>query len=63
MPDGDVIPCLPLRVGNLRESSLRAVWNGAKFREFRRKLRDKKLFTACQTCCYGKVRRQALCAK
>lgn len=50
-PFGDVFPCIALNVGNTREKSLLSIWNGKKFRDFRIKLKNQKLFPACHGCC------------
>lgn len=54
--DGTVIPahgrCYNVPVGNLTESSLAAIWNGARFQTFRRTLRDAGgSLPACARCC------------
>lgn len=51
MPDGDVIPCLDYRYGNLGEQSFSAIWNGERARSFRRRLRASGIFPACARCC------------
>lgn len=48
---GEVFPCFNYRIGNLRESSLRALWNGQRYRAFRRTLKKKGLFAGCVGCC------------
>ena len=48
---GDVIPCLGQALGNVRQESLRSIWNGPGFHEFRRQLRSKKVFADCAGCC------------
>lgn len=57
LSNGDVIPCLSLKVGNVKDQPLSAVWNGEAFRGFRRRLRRQGVFNACQACCYCKVRK------
>ncbi len=47
---GDVFPCMIQTVGNIRETSLRAIWNGPELCAFRRRLR-KGLFRVCAGCC------------
>ncbi len=47
---GGVYPCFIQKVGNVREHSLREIWNNAKMREFRRRRRDGG-FAVCQGCC------------
>lgn len=53
---GHVYPCLSLNLGNIKEKSFAEIWNGKKFRHFRRKLKSSKLFPACLGCCYLKQR-------
>lgn len=51
-PNGDVYPCLAHKLGNVRDEPLGAIWNGARAREFRRRLRAARLFPGCAGCCY-----------
>jgi len=54
-PNGDVIPCdeMDIPVGNLLREDLRAVWNGRRFRAFRKDLRQRGLTHAiCWRCCH-----------
>lgn len=48
---GDVYPCWIRRVGNVREHSIRALWNNATMREFRQWC-QKGLFAPCPGCCF-----------
>ncbi|HOV72358.1 MAG TPA: radical SAM protein [Candidatus Hydrogenedentes bacterium] len=48
---GDIHPCWLLRLGNVRETSLRAIWNGSDMRAFRRRTRS-GLYPACAGCCF-----------
>jgi radical SAM protein with 4Fe4S-binding SPASM domain len=50
-PQGDVYPCLSYRVGNVRQESLSRIWNGSRFREFRKCLERKRLSDFCVGCC------------
>ena len=43
-------PCFIYKVGNVREQSLKQIWNGPKMREFRVRRRDGG-FAVCQGCC------------
>lgn len=54
-PQGDVYPCLSLKIGNVREKSLIEVFNEPKMCCFRKKLKHSKVFEACQMCCELKV--------
>lgn len=55
-PQGDVYPCLSLKIGNIREKSLKKVFNESKYCCFRQNLKDSKVFEACQMCCELKVK-------
>lgn len=55
-PQGDVYPCLSLKIGNVKDMSLKDVYNLPKFRCFRKNLQYSKLFTSCQMCCELKVK-------
>jgi len=54
--NGDVIPCCYLEnedfvMGNITSSSFAEIWNGAKYREFRRILRDNRpVLKKCVAC-------------
>ncbi len=48
---GDVYPCWILRAGNIREQSLKAIWNGEKLRRFRQDC-QRRLFAMCPGCCF-----------
>lgn len=50
-PMGDAYPCIVYKVGNIRESSLKSIWNSSRYREFRRKLSVAGLFPSCVGCC------------
>lgn len=50
-PQGDVYPCLSLRIGNVREKKLKEVFNIAKGCCFRKNLKASGVFEACQMCC------------
>ncbi len=47
---GGVYPCFIQKVGNVREQSLKEIWNSPKMRKFRRRRRESG-FTVCQGCC------------
>lgn len=55
-PQGDVYPCLSLKIGNLREKSLKEVFNMPKYCCFRKNLKASKVFEACQMCCELRVK-------
>jgi len=48
---GDTYPCWIRKVGNVREHSLKELWNNATMREFRQTC-QKKLFATCPGCCF-----------
>jgi len=50
-PQGDVYPCLSLNIGNVREKSLKEVFNMPKYCCFRKNLKASGVFEACQMCC------------
>lgn len=50
-PQGDVYPCLSLKIGNVRDKSLKEVFNMPKYCCFRKNLKHSKVFEACQMCC------------
>lgn len=50
-PHGDVYPCLSYRAGNARQESLASIWNGPRFRAFRKSLDRKHLSGFCLGCC------------
>jgi radical SAM protein with 4Fe4S-binding SPASM domain len=49
--DGDVYPCWFKRVGNVREQSLRTIWNSPEIRAFRAHARE-GLYSPCAGCCF-----------
>ena len=50
-PYGDVYPCLNYLVGNVRDRSLRQLWNSRRYRLFRREILHRGLFPDCRGCC------------
>jgi len=54
-PEGDIYPCLSLKIGNVRGKSLKEVLNKPKFCCFRKNLKYSKVFEACQMCCELRV--------
>lgn len=48
---GNAYPCWIQKVGNVREQSLKELWNNATMREFRQTC-QKKLFATCPGCCF-----------
>ncbi|MBN1879329.1 radical SAM protein [bacterium] len=56
-PYGTVFPCFSLPMGNLREQRLMDIWNGSRYRAFRRKLRKECIFPGCTGCCVMRLNR------
>lgn len=55
LPNGDVLPCCAVAVGslslgNVRQSPLSEIWNGAGFRDMRRRMCQGQAVGACQVC-------------
>lgn len=49
---GDVYPCsIDVHLGNIKEQGILNIWNGKKYREFRRILKNNGLFPQCAKCC------------
>jgi MoaA/NifB/PqqE/SkfB family radical SAM enzyme len=51
-PDGGVKPCREWGAGNVGQNHAMEVWNGEKFREFRRLLATHGTLPICARCCY-----------
>ncbi|MCR9245251.1 MAG: SPASM domain-containing protein [bacterium] len=53
-PNGEVYPCCrgprELLMGNVNDQSMTEIWNGAKYREFRRRMNAKDYPDVCSTC-------------
>jgi MoaA/NifB/PqqE/SkfB family radical SAM enzyme len=49
--DGRYSPCFYLRVGDSRSQTMREVWNGDEFKEFRRNIAKDKVYAGCHGCC------------
>lgn len=47
---GGVYPCFIQKVGNVREKSLKEIWNGPELRRFRQRRRESG-FALCRGCC------------
>ena len=48
---GDMYPCLPFRIGNIRECSPKDLWNSVRYKAFRQWLKKAVLRNACERCC------------
>lgn len=55
-PQGDVYPCLSLKIGNVKDKSIKEIFNSPHYCCFRKNLRISKCFEACQMCCELKVK-------
>jgi len=55
-PQGNVYPCLSYRIGNVRNTPIKEIWNNERFAQFRRQLAKQGMFNACQACCQLKVK-------
>jgi len=54
LPNGDVTPCpdFPDYIcGNILETPFTRIWNGERYRNWRRELKKRQLFPACYRCC------------
>jgi radical SAM protein with 4Fe4S-binding SPASM domain len=55
-PYGEVFPCIPLSMvnadmGNIKEKSIKDIWNGDRYVQFRKKLKKAGLLPICSKCC------------
>lgn len=50
-PQGDVYPCLSVKMGNVREQKIKEIFNNPKYCCFRKNLKYSKVFESCQMCC------------
>lgn len=51
-PYGDVYPCsMNITMGNIKENSFSEIWNGKKYRSFRKSLKKNGIFPRCTKCC------------
>jgi radical SAM protein with 4Fe4S-binding SPASM domain len=50
--DGEVRPCLNLSYsfGNIREKSIKEIWNSPEAQNYRKALKSKQIFPACRRC-------------
>jgi len=56
-PYGEVFPCVNLSMigcilGNIKNESIKKIWNGQKYVKFRNKLKENGLFPICSKCCH-----------
>ena len=50
-PEGNVYPCLSQKIGNVKENSIKEIFNKPNYCCFRKNLKVSKVFGACQMCC------------
>ena len=50
-PDGNVYPCLSQKMGNIKDKSIKEIFNVPNYCCFRKNLKASKVFGACQMCC------------
>lgn len=62
-PYGDLFPCFSYSMGNIRNESLSAVWNGEAYRKFRRSLKKAAAFPGCVGCCMASPRKGKECGR
>ena len=56
-PEGFVYPCLSLKIGNVKEKSIKELYNEPKYCCFRKNLKASGgVFGACQMCCECKIK-------
>lgn len=55
--DGNVIPCLAVSMGNVREKPFPEIFFGPAYREFKKLLREKGTLQGCNRCCWLPPRR------
>ena len=49
--DGRYSPCYYLRSGDSRQQTMQELWNGEDFRQFRRAIKQDKIYAGCNGCC------------
>ncbi|MFN7955086.1 MAG: radical SAM protein [bacterium] len=52
LPRGEVYACKLFSTRSVRQHSIREIWNGPEFREFRSHLRSRGPFPSCVGCCF-----------
>ena len=50
-PEGNIYPCLSEKIGNVKENSIKEIFNKPNYCCFRKNLKASKVFGACQMCC------------
>lgn len=51
LPNGDLVPCFSLKMGNLMKKDFRNLWNSGLYKKFRRYLLENGHFPGCFHCC------------
>jgi MoaA/NifB/PqqE/SkfB family radical SAM enzyme len=51
-PDGDVFPCVRIKMGNIKNDSIRSIWNAEPFTRIRKRIRERGVFARCKRCCH-----------
>ena len=50
-PEGNIYPCLSQKIGNVKENTIKEIFNKPNYCCFRKNLKVSKVFGACQMCC------------
>ena len=50
-PEGDLYPCLSVKLGNARNNNIQNELNNELYKNFRNNLKHDKIYNACQLCC------------
>ncbi|MBR2526644.1 SPASM domain-containing protein, partial [bacterium] len=50
-PEGNIYPCLSQKMGNVKENTIKEIFNKPNYCCFRKNLKASKVFGACQMCC------------
>lgn len=50
-PEGNLYPCLSVKLGNVRGKNILKVLNNEQYKLFRKNLKKNKIYNACQLCC------------
>lgn len=51
-PFGDLYPCFNYSIGNIRKNKISELWNNDQYKNFRKSLKNQKIFPGCVGCCY-----------
>ena len=55
--DGDVYPCLAVKMGNIHDNSLKEIFFGENYNKFKEDLKKNKTFKSCNRCGYLKLKK------